>query len=70
MGLFAKTIDGIIADITQKITALHTVAEVHAEAVLLQTEVEDAARAAREFAQKEFNRAKALAAKFEELVKV
>lgn len=70
MGLFSKTIDSIISDITSKIEQLHVVAELHAAEAYAQSEVELAAAKARTFAQNEYARAKAIAAKFEALVKV
>jgi len=70
MTFFGKTIDSIIADITSKIDALHVVAEAHAAEALVQVQLEAAASKARVFAENEFARAKALAAKFEALVKV
>jgi hypothetical protein len=71
MGLFSKlTIDGIIADITSKIDSLHAVAELHAAEAAVQASVEAEAAKARTFAENEYGRAKALAAKFEALVKI
>ena len=70
MGLFSKTIDSIIADITSKIEQLHVVAEAHTAAAAAAAEAEVVAQKARTFAENEYGRAKALAAKFEALVKV
>ncbi|HWX29572.1 MAG TPA: hypothetical protein VNZ53_19270 [Steroidobacteraceae bacterium] len=69
MGLFKTTIDSIISDIKSKIEKLHLVAELHADAAKVQAEVEAAAAAARTFAENEYARAKAIAAKFEALIK-
>jgi hypothetical protein len=70
MGLFKTTIDSIIGDINKKIEALHIVAEAHAEAAKAHAVIENAAVKARIYAEAEYSRAKALAAKFEALVKV
>lgn len=70
MGLFSKTIDSIIADIEKKISHLHAVAEVHAAFAAAKAEEEKLAGEARVFAENEYARAKAIAAKFEALVKV
>lgn len=70
MGLFSKTIDSIISDITSKIEQLHIVAEAHATEANVQAAIEAEAAKLRVFAQNEYGRAKALAAKFEALVKV
>jgi hypothetical protein len=70
MGIFSKTIDSIISDITSKIEQLHIVAEAHAAFAALKAEEEKLAGEARAFAEKEYGRAKAIAAKFEALVKV
>lgn len=70
MGIFSKSIDSIISDITSKIDQLHVVAELHADAAKVQLAVEAEAAKLRVFAENEYARAKALAAKFEALVKV
>jgi len=70
MGIFSKSIDSIIADITSKIEQLHFVAEFHAGMAAVKAEEEKRAAEARTFAENEYARAKALAAKFEALVKV
>ena len=70
MGLFSKTIDSIIADITSKIEQLHAVVELHAVEAGIQAEAERVAAELRTFAENEFARAKAIAKKFEDLVKV
>jgi hypothetical protein len=69
MGVFMKTIDGILSDITSKIEQLHAVAELHSDYANLKLQVESEARKARLFAESEYARAKAIAAKFEALVK-
>lgn len=71
MGLFSKlSIDGLLKGITYLIEQLHVVAEVHAEEAKVHAEIEAAAATARKFAEDEYARAKAIAAKFEALVKV
>jgi cell division protein FtsB len=71
MGLFKSlTIDGLIADIKAKIEGLHVVAEAHAAFANLKAEEEKLAAEARKFAEDEYARAKAIAAKFSALIEV
>lgn len=71
MGFFSvKTIDSIVSGVTALIEDLHVVAEAHAADAALHAAAEKAAGEARAFAESEFARAKAIAAKFEALVKV
>lgn len=71
MGFFKSlTIDGLVADIKAKIEGLHLVAELHADAAKMQLAAENEAKKLREFAETEYARAKAIAAKFEDLIKV
>lgn len=69
MSFFKQSIDGIVADITSKITKLHVVAEAHK----LEAEAHDAVIAERVqlalFFRKEADRAKAIALKLEALIK-
>lgn len=68
MSFFMKTIDSIIEDITKKIEQLHAVAAVHAEVSRLNSEAIAKSTELRDFAESEYARAKAIAAKFEALV--
>lgn len=71
MGFFKTlTIDGLIADIKAKIEGLHVVAEAHAALANAKAEEEKLAKEAREFAETEYARAKAIAAKFAALIEV
>jgi hypothetical protein len=63
-----KTVDSIIADITAKIEHLHVVAEAHAEAAKIHSEVIAERSKLIVEANTEFDRAKAIAGKLTALV--
>lgn len=66
--LFVKSVDSIIADITQKIEHLHIVAEAHAVEQAVQQKIIAEASAAKAFAEAEYSRAKTIASKLTALV--
>ncbi len=65
---FGQTIDGLISDITNKVEQLHAVAELHAAEESVKAKIAADAKAAQAFAEKEYDRAKAIAAKLTALV--
>lgn len=69
MGLFKKTVDGIISDITARITQLRVVGDIHEAEIAVHNDVVALHARLSELAQVESARARRLADKFEELIK-
>ena len=67
-GIVTADIDSIISDIVTKVESLHAVAALHAEEQKVQAEIIADAQAAKVFAEKEYNRAKAIAERLTALV--
>lgn len=65
---FTKTIDSILADITEKIESLHIVADAHAAKAAIAAEEASVQLKLHDWATTEEARARKIAAKFTELV--
>lgn len=65
---FRKSIDSIVADITQKIEHLHIVAEAHMTEAAVQNAIVDEATKAAAFAKAEYARAKGIAERLTNLI--